>query len=396
MTPQASPAEMKSNGLTNARALYLGYYMALGALMPYLNLYYERRGLSGVQIGLLSAVVLLTSSATAIGWSGLADRLRLHRSMLTINLLLASACVFLLSRATGFTVLIPIVIAYALFIAPVIPLIDGAALEAARRLGRSYGDVRVSGSIGWIISVAGVGFLIQSFDIRWLFYAYIAFMLVTAAFSLFQHDRQATLQAPWGMNLRLLITDPSILMFLASIFLVAVGNGAVQNFFSLYLDGIGASEGIIGIAWAVAAVSEIPVMIYSGHIMRRIGAAGLLKFAIFVYALRWLLFSFVQDPAWALALQLLHGLSFGAFLTAGVTYLSERTPAGFVTTSQAIFNAVCYGVAAVVGSMVGGYLYDSSGMTNLFRIFSLVTVAGFGLFWISSARPWRTAYGSNL
>ncbi len=396
MSRQLSPAESKGNGLVNARALYLGYYMALGAFMPYINLYYERRGLSGVQIGLLSALVLLTTSATAIGWGGIADRLRLHRSMLTINLVLAPACIFLLSRANGFTAFIPIVLAYALFVAPIVPLIDSAALEAARRHGRSFGDVRVGGSIGWIISVALVGFLIQSFDIRWLFYAYIAFMLATAAFSLFQPDRQPTLQTPWGMNLRLLITDPSTLMFLASIFIVAVGSGAVQNFFSLYMDGIGAGEGVIGIVWAVAAVSEVPVMIYSGHIMRRIGAAGLLKIAIFVYALRWLLFSFVQEPAWALALQLLHGLSFAAFLTAGVTYLSERTPAGFATTSQAIFNVVCYGLASVVGSVAGGYLYDNSGMSGLFRIFSLVTAAGLALFWISSSRSWSAAYGTNL
>ena len=133
---------------------------------------------------------------------------------------------------------------------------------------------------------------------------------------------------------------------------------------------------------------------YAGVLMRRMGSAGLLKLAFFVYAARWLLLSFIEDPGLAVAAQLLHGLSFAAFLTAGVTYLSERTPQGLSTTAQAVFNVVCFGLASMAGALLGGYLYDTVGMADLLRVLSLVTLAGLLLFWFAG-RPGRMSYATH-
>lgn len=384
------------SGLFTARALYFCYYMALGSLAPYLSLYYQRNGLSGIQIGTLFALGVLVSSPVAILWSSLADRFKLHRRMLVLSVIAAPICVWLLGRTTSFAMAVPIIVAYALSIASIVPLLDGTALEAARAHGRSYGELRVGGTIGWIISVALVGVLIQAFDIHWLFYSYIACMALMLFFTFFQKRRTQSLQTPLSSNLRLLLSDPTVIVFLVSIFIVMVGNGAVSSFFSLYLDGIGANEGMIGAAWAIASVSEIPVMLYAGRVMRRIGPAGLLKLACLVYAVRWLLLSFIQVPVWALAAQLLHGLSFAAFLTAGVAYLNERTPQGLTTTAQSIFGAVCWGIAALAGSLLGGFLYDHSSMAVFFRVCSLTTFVGLAVFWLSAERPpRRAAYGAD-
>src|SRR5574341_618210 len=79
----SKPSERKGFGseLANIRILYLSYYMALGAFLPYINLYYERIGLSGIQIGFLSALMLSTMSLASILWGAAADRLHLHRRM---------------------------------------------------------------------------------------------------------------------------------------------------------------------------------------------------------------------------------------------------------------------------------------------------------------------------
>jgi PPP family 3-phenylpropionic acid transporter len=394
MIQETSRKTGSSTEANSIRVMYLGYYMALGAFMPYINLYYERAGLSGVQIGFLAASILVTTSLTAIPWGAIADRFQLHQRILGAAFVLAPIFIFFLSQVSSYALMIPLVLAYALSTAPIIPLLDGSALEIARLKRITYGELRVGGTMGWIISVWLVGILIQAFDIHWLFYCYIAFMGLTLVYALSRPPRRGSTQIVLWSNLRLLITDSSVVFFLVSIFLVAVGSGAVLNFFSLYLDGIGAGEGLIGLAWALAAVSEIPVMMYAGALMRRIGSAGLLKLAFLVYAARWLLLSFIESPGLAVAVQLLHGLSFAAFLTAGVTYLSERTPEGLSTTAQAVFNVVCFGLASMVGALLGGYLYDSVGMAALLRVLSLVTVAGLILFWLT-ARPGRTAYATH-
>jgi PPP family 3-phenylpropionic acid transporter len=370
--------------LANARIMYLCYYMALGAFLPFIALYYERMGLTGVQIGTLSALPMVVTSITSLLWGTVVDALHLHRRILSVALFLAPIAVFMLSQTAHYTILIPIVLTYAFFSAPIIPLLDSAALEVVEARQRTYGELRVWGAIGWTVSTWLVGTLIQKFNTRWLFYSYVAFMGLTFIVSLSQPARRHVLRSTLHYGLRRLLVHRALLFFLLSIFFLATAMGAVNYFFSLYLDGIGASEGTIGLAWALAALSEVPVMIYSGSIMDHIGAKGLLRVAFITFAVRWLLYSFITTPAWVLLVQLLHGLSFAAFLVGGVTYINDRTPEGLSTTGQAIFNTVSFAMGPIAGALVGGYFYDTVGMMALFRILSLLTVTGLGVFWLAN------------
>ncbi len=395
MNPAIYADTQAAREANHLRVLYLGYYMALGAFLPYITLFYKNSGLSGVEIGSLIAMILTTTSLTAIPWGMIADRYRLHRPILSGAFLVAASFVLLLSRVSTYARIVPLAIGHALFVTPIVPLLDSSAVAVAGTGKVTFGQIRVGGTIGWILSVWLVGLLVQSFGLRWLFYAYVTFMGLTFLYTLFRPPRRANISVELGRNLRALVSDRAVLFFFVSIFIVALANGAVQNFLSLYLDGIGAGADIIGIAWAVAAVSEIPIMMVSGRLMRWIGSSGLLMLAFLLFAVRWLLFSFVHDPLWAVAVQFLHGLCFAAFLTAGVTYLHEHTPEGVGTTAQAIFNMISFGLAGIAGSLAGGYLYDHGSMALFFRTFSAVTAIGLILFWTTSARPWRVLNGAN-
>lgn len=375
--------------LLQARLMYLGYYLALGSFMPYINLYYERLGLSGVQIGTLAALPVLVGAVATLIWGALADALRWHRGIFRLALVLGPLAVFLLSRVSTFGALIPLVIFYALVTSPIISLMDSAALEVAEAHQLSYGDMRLWGSIGWSIATWGVGALIEHFDIHWLFYGYIGFMLLTFMVTFSLPPRRRVLQAPFGHGLRRLLAQPGFLFFLLSIFLLSVTSSGTSSFFTLYMDGIGAQEGTIGLAWTLAAWSEIPVMLGAGAIMRRISAKGLIAIAFVNYALRWLLFSFITNPIWVLVVQLMHGLSFGAFLVGSVTYLNERTPEGLSTTALAIFNTTAFSLASITGSLIGGIFYDTLGLGAMFRTFSVVTLIGLVVLWLGVPRSER-------
>jgi PPP family 3-phenylpropionic acid transporter len=94
------------------------------------------------------------------------------------------------------------------------------------------------------------------------------------------------------------------------------------------------------------------------------------------------LLSFIQAPVWALGVQVLRGISYAAFIVGGVTYINERTPEGLSTTAQAIFNTVVFGLGAIVGALLGGYLFDTVGMVTLFRVLTLLALVGLLVFWL--------------
>jgi PPP family 3-phenylpropionic acid transporter len=363
--------------------MYFSFYMALGCFMPFINLYYERLGMSGIQIGTLAAVPVLVASSTVLIWGSIADKFQWHRGILRASFLLGAGAILLLSTAETFPQLLLYIVIFAFFTSPTVPLLDSAALEAAESSGHTYGELRLWGSVGWSISAVLIGLIIQRLAIAWLFYCYIIIILLTFLLSLFQTRRLEMPQISLRSGYKKLLYNRSFLLFLLSIFLASLTLNAANSFFSIYLDAIGTSEGGIGLGWAIASMIEIPVMLYSGRIIGRIGAGGLLKIAFIIFAIRLLAFSFTTTPALALSLQLLSGLSFAFYLVGGVTYVKEHTPEGLSTTAQSIYNLVGFGVGSIAGSLVGGYLYETAGITILFRLLSVVAVVALGVFWVS-------------
>jgi PPP family 3-phenylpropionic acid transporter len=371
------------NRLLLSAALYLGYYTALGAYMPFITLYYERMGLNGIQIGILVSIPVLISTTTVMVWGGLADRFGWHSRIMRINLLLCAVSILLLSTARSFQAIIPFVACYALFNSPLVPLLDSAALNAIEGSRYSYGQLRVWGSIGWSISTVGVGFIIQHFAIQWLFYSYAAFMLVTFFLSLWLPVRSAKLQTSLRAGLKNLVGYLPFVLFLVSVLLISMTLSAANAFLSIYLDEIGTNESSIGLAWAISSLSEIPIMLFSAYIVRKVGSSGLLKIAFFAFIVRWLLLSLIRTPLLALIVQVLHGITFGGYLIGSVTYINDRAVEGIRTTALAIFNLIGFGVGSILGSLLGGFVVEAGGTVWLFRMLSLVALAGFSVFLLS-------------
>jgi PPP family 3-phenylpropionic acid transporter len=377
--------KLKINPLVDARAMYCFYYMALGAFMPFINLYYERMGLSGLQIGTLAALPVLIAVFFTFIWGAVADGLRLHNFILRGALIMAPLVVFTLSRSSHFASLIPLVLVYALVTSPIVPLLDSNALEVAQEHHSSFGEIRVWGSIGWALATWLMGMMIELLNIHWLFYGYILFMAVTFLLALFQAPRKLRVRDSLTHGLRALF-QRDFIVFLVSIFLLNSASSGASQFFSLYMDKIGAGESMIGLSWALAALSELPVMLFSAVLLRRFGSDGLLKIAFLIFIVRWWLYSVINIPGWALVVQCLHGFSFAAFLVGAVTFVSERSPEGFSTTALAIYNTVAFGLASMAGSMIGGLLYDSVGSSQMFRVFSLLGVGGLAIFLLAGKR----------
>jgi len=381
-----SPSGLKNtSALFNSQALYLFYYMAAGSYIPFIYLYFERLGLTGVQIGTLAALPVLITASTSLFWSGTADALHWHQRILRISLFLSPVAVFLLSRVTTMVWLILIIIVFAFFSSPIVPLLDSFALKTAVKNDRSYGDLRLWGSVGWAISTVLIGWLIERLGILWLFYGYMAFMSFALITSFFQPRQQSVPKSSIWSGIKDLLSSKTYILFLVSVFLLVVSSSGVLTFLSIFMDSIGTKEGLIGLGWALSAVSEVPVMMLSGRVIRKIGSKGLLMIAFIMFAVRWMLLSFIHTPFWAITIQLLHGPSFASFLVGSVTFIQERTPVGLHTTALAIFNPVTYGFGSIVGSLLGGYLLDQVGMAVLFQVFSVIA-AGSLLFFMAGQR----------
>jgi len=377
-----------------ASAFYLAYYAAAGALFPYLNLFFQQAGMDNRRIGVLAALPAVMLLFAAPLWGGLADALRLHQRLLPLAMLGTLAPALLLMRASSFPALAALVLLHAFCIAPVIPLADNAALALLGDDRHDYGALRVWGAVGFGLTAWGAGALVERWGMGLAFAIYACLMVVGALIAARLPAPRFAASEPYWVGLRRLSTDGRWLGFLAAVFMAGVCFAILNNFLVIYLTGLGAGEGLFGLSVAAAGLSELLVFALSPLALRKWGTRGLLVVAFAAFVVRALAYSFIHDPRWAVGAQLLHGLTFAALWTAGVTYSGEIAPPGLGATAQSVFGGTMFGLAGAVGALLGGGLYDWIGPAATFRAAAFAALVGLAVFAVAEARAAAPRYST--
>jgi PPP family 3-phenylpropionic acid transporter len=353
---------------------YFWYYGGVGAFVPFSALYLRELGFSGLQVGILTALPSLGVALAGPVIGAMSDSLGVHRWVLRIGLAAAAALAAIGATLDTFPPVLLVMAALALALAAVPSMMDSYAVTTSDRAGRSYGAVRVWGSIGYMLAVLVVGRLMGDDVSALVFTGYAACLgvaLLTVATLPRLGDRRAQ---PLLGGIRDALSNPSLVVLLAVAFLISTGAAVMNIYLGVHLEGIGGSASLIGLAFAVSAASELPVVAFGGWFLARLGAFRLAALAIVVYAARFAAFSMLTQPEWVLGVQVFHGLSYGAFLMASVTLAHRLAARGQAATAQALLTAMSFGFGAIVGSLVAGALLDAIGTAGLFRLSAVLMI----------------------
>jgi PPP family 3-phenylpropionic acid transporter len=86
-----------------------------------------------------------------------------------------------------------------------------------------------------------------------------------------------------------------------------------------------------------------------------------------------------SSPVVLIALAALHGISFGAFYVASISWVAERAPGSLRSTGQSLFVAATFGIGGLIGFTGSGRLYDAIGGSRLFLIAAVAEVIPFAV-----------------
>lgn len=135
----------------------------------------------------------------------------------------------------------------------------------------------------------------------------------------------------------------------------------VHNLFNAYLlqvlEKVGGNSENLGIAVAIAAVMEVPLIFWYEKVNRKISAQNLLVIAVITYMARALVQLFAPNIITIYLAQALQLTSWGVYAGASVYYADEIIPEADRSKGQAFMtNAITIG--SVIGSLVGGALIE--------------------------------------
>ncbi len=364
------------------KTYYFFIFAALAALAPYLTVYYADLGLNGRQIGILAALPSLITFVSSPLFGAVTDVTRRQNQVLGISILGVAFGVIGISLVEKFVGLLPVVLMYAFFFGPLIPLIDRSVLDFLGTKKYQYGKIRLWGAIGWGVSAPLVGVFAEQFGVRWAFYIGVFFFMILLGVSRAIQVEKVQLSSSFFKGVQVLAASRQVVFFFIIILIGGMGLAVVHHYLFLYLSGLGASPVMMGWALTIATVSELVVMYYSERLLKMWQTRGLILFGLFMIMLRLLGYAFVQSPVLALALQLLHGPTFAALWIAGVAYVAEIAPPGLGHTVQGLFSGVIQGLGSALGAFLGGFLFQLVGFASMFSFMSVAVGLGMLLFWI--------------
>jgi len=348
------------------RAFYFFVYAGMAALMPFLTLYYEGLGLTGRQVGTLAAIPPLLTFLGAPIFGFLADLTKRPKWLLGISISSVILGILALTQVETYLGLVLVVIFYALFFAPILPIVDRSVLDALGEHREQYGKQRLWGAIGWGLSAPLAGLLVDKGDLSWAFFASAVLFGFLFIWIYFMPVSKLAEKEPFWVSFKKLMGSWAVIVF----FLVALGGGIglsmIHHYLFLFMDGLGASSLLMGWTLTAGTVSELIVMYYSDRLLSKWGARRLLLFSLIALSFRMFAYGIVKNPGWVLVIQLLHGPTFAALWIAGVAYVSEIAPVGLRNTSQGLLTGFVMGLGSTLGAIFGGFLYDGVGFTQMY------------------------------
>ncbi len=349
--------------------LYAAMYAAFGAASPFWPQYFEARGLTPEELGVLFGLGTATRLIAGLLANRIADILGALRAILAVCIVAAVAAAFGLIGAQGFWLLLVVQLVQSAALAPITTLADALALRASvGRPGFEYGWVRGAASAAFIAGTLAAGQVLGHFELSAIVWMHAA-LLAGALFGVVlvpEADTRAERAAdPAGQSvvrgmreLLGLATYRRVIVIAALVY----GSHAMHDTFSVIRwTAAGVGPAASSLLWSEAVAAEVVVFVLVGPaLLRRLGVAGAAALAAGAAGLRWVVEA-ETATIWIVAfVQPLHGLTFALMHLTCMRVIANSVPAHLAATAQALY-ALGPGLAIATLVWVSGRLYEAFG-----------------------------------
>ncbi len=360
---------IKVDGLPYWRlsGFYFLFFLTIGGFMPYWNLYLKSIDMTAAQIGILSAVVVVTKIFASPFWGWLVDhrgnRIKVIQLCSLFTLVFFSLVLFF----QEFWALFLILFAFSIFWSAGLPLIEATTLSHLGENTHDYTVVRVWGSISFIIGVLALGQFFDKQPINYLLPILVVSMALVWLHSLSLPEIDGVVAEENPRSFMDTIKHPTVVYLFIVCFLVQVSHGPYYTFFSIYLEEHGYSNSFIGIAWAIGVLAEVFVYLVIHRVIRTWGLRWLMIMSLLMASLRWLLIGvFVDSVAILLFAQLLHAATFGVYHAVAIQYIHREFRGAHQGRGQALYSSISFGAGLALGTLASGYMWESIGSMQTF------------------------------
>lgn len=362
---------------------FAAYFVLMGIYTPFFPVWLAASGLDAREIGIVLAAPMLVRFFVVPVVTRFADRHNALRATLILCAFATLAGYVAIGLSSGFVAILIAVALMAVPYSPTMALGDAYALRGLKDR-HAYGRVRLWGSITFVLATIGAGYLFDVIAAKDLILLIVGAVFATALTSLalpplppHPEDEGAEISAT-----RLLRQQGFVAIILAAS-LVQGSHSFYYGFSTISWKAAGIDGVTIGILWSCGIVIEVALFAFSARLPPAIGPLTLMGIGTATAIIRWIAMAFEPQGLFLLALQMTHGVSFGATHLGTMGYLANATPKRLVASAQGYLYVAMSVVNAALFA-VSGFLYGAFGERGYLAM-ALVAIAG--ALCVLAARP---------
>lgn len=365
-------------------SFYAIYYAIIGTFLPYWNLYLADQGFDMAEIGWLSSIGIVTRCFAPLLWGILSDRT--GRRMLWIRVAAVIECVIWISIylvQPHFVALAIIMLIFSFFQNAIMAQFEGVTLFwLGKENQHDYGRIRQWGSIGFIVAVFGVGWLLQYFRIDQL---PLMLLLLGAGALLCSmtigEPESAPRAQPHPLSIWPVLRLRPVYCFFAIEAVMLLSQAPFYSFYSNYLTLYDYDSVQIGWLWTIGVLAEIAMFACARRLIQRFDIRVLVASCVMVNMMRWIIVGmFPQSLLLQVIAQCGHAFSFGLFHLIAMRIIFQYFLPEQQGRAQAVYSTV-WGLGVAGGSIVAGQLWDVVEPSQIFIGAGLITLVG--VFWLA-------------
>ena len=330
------------------------YYIPGATFSAYISVYYQSKGMSVSQIGLLSAMGPLLALVMQPAWGMLSDRTGKHMAVLRIALLGAAGGVLCYYRADTFWLFAACILIYGLFNCAIGPIGDAVVLDMARENDLEFSRIRMGGTLAYALVVVFAGVFLRDHPTA-------SFGITAAAWGTmflltwFMRGDVKKYKTEKKAGVLSCFQNRKILFVLAYACIFQIVLGCYGSFIGVVVTDMGYDNAMIGRLMCVSALSELPVLLCIRFLMRKVKIEYLLLTAGAAMTVRiWL--PLTGSIAFIFLGQALQGMTYMIMYYGCVMFMDQNFPREHRGTGQSLFYMVQSGIASTFSNIAGGWL----------------------------------------
>ncbi len=343
-------------------SFYFFYFAALGGFLPYWSLYLEHIKFNALEIGELSALMVATKIIAPNLWGWIADYTGKSLRIIRIASFFAAIIFAGFFYRDTYLWIAMITVGFSFFWNAALPQFEAATLFHLKKEPHRYSKIRLWGSIGFIVSVLGIGQIVDILSIDYIPEMIICLLTMIWLVSLITPETKPIKKTENAIGVFKIIKRPEIIAFFTVYMLLQFAHGPYYVFYSIYLNQFNYTPATIGLLWALGVVAEVLLFIYMKHILKFISLRHILLISIFLSICRWLIIAFyVESPPLMAFAQILHAATFGSSHVVAIHLVHKYFGNHHQGKGQALYSSLSFGLGGMIGSLFSGYCWDLYG-----------------------------------